>query len=333
MTSTLDASLFALFQEQKIPAFPESDSFWMPKQASSGAAASDWDFFFVYWASVGGTVLVVAAMTYMVLKFRAKGRTKNDKFDATEAHNNALEIGWSLGPLVIVVAVFVFGFKTFMDLRTPPKDSMEIQVTGQKWSWSFTYPNGATDNELHVPVNKPVRLVMTSVDVLHSVWIPTFRTKMDVVPGRYTDLWFKATEVGEYPLECTEYCGTNHSAMLAKVVVHEPGGYEGWLAAAGNDANLPPAELGKKLYEKKGCTACHSTDGSPRVGPSFKGLWGRKSPTSAGEVEVTEDYLRESILQPQAKIVTGFSPAMPTFQGQLKDTEISALIEYIKTVK
>ena len=333
MTSIIATSLFALTQDKSIPSFPESDSFWMPKQGSTVAADSDWLFFFIYWASVISVVAIVAAMAWFVVKYRAKGRTKHDKFDASESHNTALEIVWSVGPLVIVVAVFVLGFQGYVDLRTPPKDSMEIQVTGQKWNWTFTYPNGASDNELHVPVNKPVRLVISSVDVLHSVWIPTFHVKMDAVPGRYTDLWFNANEAGEFPLECTEYCGTSHSDMLTKVVVHEPGGYEAWLATAGSDANLPPAELGAKLVEKKGCVACHSIDGSKKVGPSFKGLWGRKEATNVGEVDVTEDYLRESILQPQAKIVNGFAPAMPTYQGQLKDTEISGLIEYIKTLK
>jgi cytochrome c oxidase subunit 2 len=331
MTSIIAASLAYFFQEK--PKFPESDSFWMPKEASTLAPQTDWLFYFIYWASVVSVVLIVAAMAYFVVKYRAKGRSKNDPFDASESHNNTLEIVWSIGPLIIVVAVFVFGFEGFMNLRTPPKDSMEIQVTGQKWNWTFTYPNGASDNELHVPVNKPVRLVLTSVDVIHSVWIPTFRVKMDAVPGRYTDLWFQATEAGEFPLECTEYCGTGHSDMLTKVIVHEPGGYETWLATAGNDANLPPAELGKKLYEKKGCAACHSIDGTKRVGPSFKGIWGKQEPTNVGPVQVNEDYIRESLLEPQAKIVAGYAPAMPTFKGQLKDTEISGLIEYIKTLK
>ena len=335
MTSIIAAAFGAFLLEggSDQPKFPESDSFWMPKAASNFAQDTDFLFFFIYWTSVISTALIVVTMAYFVLKYRAKGRSWHDRPIKGATHSTALEISWSIVPLILVVAFFVLGFKGFVDLRTPPKDAMEIQVTGQKWSWSFTYPNGATDNVLHVPVNKPVRLVISSVDVLHSVWIPTFRTKMDAVPGRYTDLWFRATATGEFPIECAEYCGTGHSDMLTRVVVHEPGGYESWLSDQGSTSNLPPAELGKKLFDKKGCAACHTIDGSPRVGPSFKGLWGKKEATNAGAVDVTEDYLKESMLQPQAKLVNGFPPAMPTYQGQLKDSEITALIEFIKTLK
>ncbi len=327
MISALASSL-AMFLEP--PKFPESDSFWMPKQASTVASTTDWVFMLLYWISVVSAAGIFLAMAYFLVKYRAKGRSAKDRFIKSSTHNTTLEISWSIGPLVVVVAVFVYGFQGFMELRTPPKDAVNINVTGQKWNWTFTYPNGSSDNVLHVPVNKPVRLVLTSVDVIHSVWIPVFRTKMDAVPGRYTDLWFTATETGDFPLECTEYCGTGHSAMLTHVVVHPAG--EEWQPKGLE--SLPPVELGKALYEKKGCVACHSIDGTVKVGPSFKGLWAKgKEQTNLGEVAVNEDYIRESLMQPQAKIVNGFAPAMPTFQGQLKDSEIAGIIEYIKSLK
>ncbi len=191
------------------------------------------------------------------------------------------------------------------------------------------------DENLHVPVSTSVRLVMTSEDVIHGFFIPAFRIKHDVVPGRYERLWFKAVRAGEYQIYCTQYCGKGHSEMLAKVVVHEPGGFEKWLENAGNFLNrMPPAQAGEKLLITRGCKQCHSVDGSGGTGPTFKGIWGHNVALRGGAtVLVDENYLRESIVDPQAKIVAGFEPVMPTFKGRLKDKEITAVIEYLKTVK
>ncbi len=329
MISTL-CSLFSWLDPTK-PVFPESDSFWMPAERSTVAGDTDWLYFFLYWVSAAATVLVVIAMVYMVVRFRVKKRTSKQRVVNTSDHNTALEITWSVIPLFFLIAFFFYGFQDYMKLRTPPKGAMEVNVQGQKWVWSFTHKNGCSDNVLHVPVKKPVRLVITSVDVLHSVWIPNFRTKMDAVPGRYTDLWFEATQTGEYPLECTEYCGQGHSDMLSKVIVEDQASFDKYLEDC-TKIEVGP-EAGKKLYEKKGCTACHSTDGTKKVGPSFKGIWGEEVQLTSGTAKVDENYIRESLLEPQAKIVAGYGPVMPTFAGQLKDEEITSIIEYIKTLK
>jgi cytochrome c oxidase subunit 2 len=272
-------------------------------------------------------------MAYFVIKYRAPKRSSKDKPLPSVTHSTPLEIGWSIPPFLVSVAVFVWGFQGFIDLRTPPKDSLEIQVTGQKWAWSFTYPNGCSDDTLHVPLKRDVRLVLSSVDVIHSVYLPIMRVKMDAVPGRYTDLWFNATVAGDFPLECTEYCGTGHSDMLTHVIVHPTQiEYDLWVA----DCNKPPddpVKWGEQLYNKKGCKTCHSTDGSIIIGPSFKGLWAKGTEqTSSGPVKIDENYVRESLMEPQAKLVNGFPPSMPTFKGQLKDTEIAAIIAYLKSL-
>ena len=200
---------------------------------------------------------------------------------------------------------------------------------------NFVHPNGVEDNNLHVPVDTPVRLVMTSDDVLHSFFVPAFRIKQDLVPRRYTYTWFMATKPGVYRLYCTEYCGTDHSQMKRVVVVHDKGGYERYLADAGGGGDTTPtAEHGKKVYEKKGCVACHSIDGSAKIGPSFKGDFGAQAKLNDGStVTVDENYLRESILNPQAKARPGYPPSMPAFEGQLKEKDLLSLIEFIKTLK
>jgi cytochrome c oxidase subunit 2 len=237
-------------------------------------------------------------------------------------------------PLLICIALFVWGFQGFVNLRTPPKGALEIHVTGQKWRWLFQYPHG-TEDVLHVPVNRDVRMIIQSADVLHSLFIPNFRVKMDAVPGRYTDLWFHATKTGEFPILCAEYCGTSHSDMLTKVVVHEPGGYEKWQKdMIAEQDKIEPVKLGGLMYQKQGCAACHSVDGSRGIGPSWKGIFGKPEKLSGGaSVVVDENYIRESITDPAAKIVDGYAPSMPTYQGKLNDRQLSGIIEYIKTLK
>lgn len=317
------------------PESPASDTFWLPLDASVTSRNFDGVYYFLYWTSVISLVLVVGAMLLFVYKYRAKSRSANEKVEKSADHSTVLEVTWSVIPLIICVALFVWGFKGYVDLRTPPKDSLEIRATAQKWKWVFTYPGGFVDDTLHVPVNRPVRIVINAMDVLHSLYIPNFRVKMDAVPGRYTDLWFNATKEGSYPVFCTEYCGTSHSDMLSQVVVHPPGGYEKWLKEQADKLlTLPPEELGKLLYEKQGCNVCHSVDGTPKIGPSWKGLYGKQEPLTDGTtVAVDENYLRESITEPNAKIVRGFVPSMPTYLGKLKDKEIDGIIAYIKSLK
>jgi cytochrome c oxidase subunit 2 len=217
----------------------------------------------------------------------------------------------------------------------PPVNSYEIQVVAKKWSWSFIYPNGHVDNQLHMPVDRPVTLVMSSDDVIHSLYVPAFRVKMDLVPGRYTKTWFEATEVGTYPLFCAEYCGTGHSTMNSSVIVHRSGEFEKWLEdAADFMKDLTPVEAGQILYSRRGCAQCHSVDGTAMVGPSFKNAFGsHQMMTSGEEILVDENYIRESILEPQAKVRSGYRAVMPTYKGQLKDEEISALIQFIKSLR
>jgi cytochrome c oxidase subunit 2 len=315
-----------------LPKLPESDTFWMPLDTSVTAADIDWLYMFMVWMSVICSIGIFAAMVYFCWKYKATSRKANEQAEASSDHNTTLEVTWSIIPLFIVIALFVWGFKGFVDLRTPPKDSLEIHAIGKRWAWTFQYPHGA-DNTLHVPVNKNVRVVIQSLDVLHSLYVPNFRVKMDAVPGRYTDLWFRATVPGKYPIFCAEYCGTSHSDMLSEVVVHPPGGYEKWVKEQIEIANnLPPVELGKRVYEKQGCKSCHTVDGTPLIGPTWKGVWGKSHAIEGGAtVTVDENYVRESILDPQAKVTAGFPNSMPV--TKLSDREITGVIEYLKTLK
>ncbi len=308
-------------------------SFFFPAQSSTLAPEVDGLFNFILYLSIVFFILVVGGTFYFAWKYRKKGE---DDFTQDLSHNNTLEVLWTVIPTILVFIIFVWGFKTYLKMNIPPDNSMEIKVTGQKWFWTFNYPEGATTtNELVVPVHQPVRLLLSSQDVIHSFFVPNFRMKMDVVPNRYTESWFEATEPGEYNLFCTEYCGKGHSEMIGKVKVLSEDAYKDWLASAANaGADMTPEEYGAKLYKEKACFTCHSIDGSPLVGPSFKGVFGRTEKLNNGKsIKVDENYIRESILEPQAKVVDGFQPVMPTYQGVLKDKDIDALIAYFKTLK
>lgn len=317
------------------PKVPDSPFFWMPNGASEFASRLDGLFEFLLWVSAISLFGIVAAMTYFCVKYRATSREANEAAESQMDHSNTLEVTWSVIPLFVVVGVFVAGFKQFVDLRTSPRSAYEVHATGQRWKWSFEYPEGLSHPELHVPVGSNVRIMIQSVDVLHSLFIPEFRVKMDAVPGRYTELWFNATQEGTFPIYCAEYCGTAHSDMLSRVVVHTPEGFQAWVAEEIRKVeSMPLVDLGELTFNQSGCATCHSLDGSSKVGPSFKGLFGKQEKVAGlGSVAVDENYLRESILEPQAKIVEGFPPSMPTFKGQLSDRRISGLIEYIKTIK
>ena len=309
-----------------------SGTFWMPPQVSTTAHQVDWVFYFVFWVSLFFFLLIATLLVIFVIKYRAR---EGGPEEESPSHNTALEIVWSVIPIIIVTFIFYFGFTGYMDLGVPPKNAYEVQVTGQKWNWLFTYPNGHVSEDLHVPVDRPVQLVMTSEDVIHSLFIPAFRVKMDAVPGRYSKLWFTATKPGKYEALCAEYCGTKHSDMSAWVVVHPAPEFDHWLIEASNFLDkLPPAEAGKKLYQLRGCAQCHSTDGTASVGPSFYRIFGMERPLESGaRVTVDENYLRESIVDPQAKVTQGFQPVMPTFRGKLSDRELTVIIDFIKSLK
>ncbi|MFO7652217.1 MAG: cytochrome c oxidase subunit II [Candidatus Krumholzibacteriia bacterium] len=307
------------------------DSFWLPVQGSSAAAEVDLVFYVIYAISAVFFALIVGVMIAFAWRYR---RRRGHRTEPSPHHSFKLEVAWTVVPVILSAMIFWIGFKTFMNLATPPANAYEVNVTAQKWQWFFTYPNGHVSDELHVPVDRPVRLTMTSEDVIHSFWVPAFRVKKDVVPGRYTQTWFHAKVPGRYPVLCTEYCGTGHSDMLSTVVVHEAGGFERWLREESDVlGTLPPAEAGERLASTKGCLQCHSVDGSPGIGPSFQDLFGAEVPLQGGGTVVAdENYVRESIIEPLAKIHAGYEPVMPTYAGKVKDQEITMLIAYFKTI-
>ncbi|MCB0361539.1 MAG: cytochrome c oxidase subunit II [Bdellovibrionales bacterium] len=303
---------------------------FMPVQGSDLAVQVDRLYAFLLIASFVSCVLVIGGLIYFAIKYRRKS---NQDKTAYISHNNTLEFLWSFIPFVIFMLVFGWGWKLFHDMRNAPSDSMEVNVVAQKWSWDFTYKNGRrSTNEFYVPVNTPVKLIMTSNDVLHSFFIPSMRVKQDVVPGRYTSLWFHPNQEGEYQVFCTEYCGTGHSAMLAKVHVLTREKYEEWLQ---NDPykGLSLAEMGQKIFNSK-CTACHNASSEKKVGPGLLGVVGSQRSFIDGTSAIAdENYIRESVLNPNAKVVAGFVPAMPTFAGQLSEQELMGIVEYLKSLK
>ncbi|HID76365.1 MAG TPA: cytochrome c oxidase subunit II [Planctomycetaceae bacterium] len=306
-------------------------SFWLPPPSSTVAGVVDKLFYFILAVATFFFLLIVVLMAVFVILYRRRPGVE----PAGPTHNTPLEVVWSVIPLGIVVAIFYLGFKGYMDLRVPPANAYEIRVTGQKWSWVFQYPNGFVTDELHVPVDRPVLLTMTSEDVIHSLYVPAFRVKMDLVPGRYTQAWFQAVRTGQFDLYCAEYCGTGHSDMLSKVVVHPPGEFERWLDQAAKFLEqLSPAEAGELLFRRHGCGGCHSTDGTAKEGPTLQGAFGRTQTFTDGSTAVMDDnYIRQSILEPMAKVRRGYQPVMPTYKGRLSDEEITKIIEFIKSLK
>ncbi len=303
----------------------------LPPSSSTVSGQVDKLFYFILAVTIFFFVLVVALTVYFIIKYRRKGEA--DKTPGIEK-NIPLEIAWTAVPLILVIIIFAIGFKVFIVQSVAPGDAIEVKVTGQQWLWTFTYPDGTTSSkELVVPVNKSIRLLMSSRDVIHGFYVPDFRIKLDVLPNHYTVLWFKAPKIGEHVIYCTQYCGTGHSSMMGTVKVVSDQDYAGWLRTQAAPSGLSPKDLGKQLYQSKGCSACHSIDGSPSVGPTWKGVFGSEVPLSDGkQVLADENYIRESILVPGAKIVRGFPNVMPTFQGILTDPEIDALIAYIKSL-
>lgn len=315
-----------------LPLAQRDATFWLPQQASSVAPKIDLLFYVILYISAFFFALIVGCMVLFLILYRAR---PGHKEQPTPAHNTPLEIVWSVIPLLLVIVIFWISFKAYMFLREPPADAYQIKVDAIKWKWAFTYPNGYTDENLHVPAGRPVALTMTSADVLHSLFVPDFRVKQDVVPGRYTKVWFEAHQPGDHQLYCTEYCGEKHSYMWAKVFVHDAADFEKWLADASNFLpKLGPVKGGEKLFNMRGCAQCHSIEGKVGTGPALNGVFGHSVKLSSGETVVAdENYIRQSILDPGSQVVSGFQPVMPTFQGRLKNEEIDAIIAYLKTLK
>ena len=314
-----------------------------PKQVSTFAQDIDNLFYFIFYTSLALLAIVTFGMIYLAIKYRFK---KNDEVRLTSStdHNSILESSFVIIPLILVSITFVWGIKSYLNMVTVPNDAIEIKITGQSWYWTWDYPDGGPSNvfstaePLHVPVNTPIKIVLSSTDVLHSFYIPVMRAKMDVLPNRYNVMWFNAEKVGEYPIFCTEYCGTQHSQMSAMVKILPIKVYEKWLTEAGSeDDDLPLDELGAKLYTKKACITCHTLDGSALVGPSYlqtSQMWGQERVFDDGSSATIDDnYIRNSILEPQSQIVAGYQGVMPTYQGVLNDRELDALIAFLKTLK
>lgn len=306
----------------------DNGTLWLPERASTMAGDVDALFYFIYWVSVILFVGVIGTMVYFSYKYRR--RSEADR-PAPIRESKLVEASWIVIPTILVMIVFTWGFKTFIALGVAPLNAYEINVRAQKWAWQFEYPNGATSNELHVPVSRPVKLRMSSVDVLHSFFIPEFRVKHDVVPNRYTSVWFEATRQDTFQVLCTEYCGTLHSAMNALVIVQSQDEFNQWLQESGIPVDASPAERGALLYQQQACNGCHSLDGAAGVGPTFQGLFdSNRAFTDGTTATVDANYLRESILQPSAKVVQGYAPVMPAAYGGLSEVELSALIAFIQ---
>src|SRR6266852_6637708 len=300
----------------------------LPEQASTVAGQVDALYFFLIGISVFFSLLIAGLVFFFAVKYRR--RSESDPAPEPASGGAVLEIVWSVIPLAISMVIFGWGASLFFKINRPPDDATEIYVVAKQWMWKLQHKEGQRDiNELHIPIGRPVRLKMTSEDVIHSFYVPAFRTKQDVLPGRYTQTWFQPIKAGKYHLFCAEYCGTKHSGMIGWVYVMNPPEYQAWLSGGSGEGSL--ASRGAKLFQDLACTNCHKSDGSGR-GPVLEGLFGKTIELEGGEkITVDEAYLRESILRPQAKIAAGFQPIMPTFQGLVTEDQLLQLIEYIKS--
>ncbi len=308
-------------------------SLLLPVEGTQYARRVDNLYLFIMLVCALFFVLVVGLLAVFILRYR---RRKPGEVTPHITENLKLEVAWTVIPLAIVMVIFFWGFKGYMDATVAPADALEIQVTAKQWLWQFEYPNGTrTINEIHVPVGKPVKLVMTSDDVIHSFFVPSFRLKADVLPNRYTELWFTPTREGMHVLLCAEYCGRGHSDMSGKIWVDSEDKYQDWLENGDQSAqSMPLKDLGAALYASRGCATCHSLEGTRIQGPSFKGLYGQRARMTDGKTFlIDENFIRTTILQPQAEVREGYPNIMPSFQGLLREREIRALIEFIKSQK
>jgi cytochrome c oxidase subunit 2 len=302
----------------------------LPEQASTHAPRVDLLYFFLLGMASFFTVLIAALILYFSIKYR-RGNTTVDR---TPGPDRAfiLEIVWMVIPFAISMLIFYWGATLYFTAYRPPAGATEVRVVAKQWMWKFQHPNGRREiNTLHVPLGQPMKLLMISEDVIHSLYVPAFRIKRDVLPGSYSTCWFEATRIGEFHLFCAEYCGTNHSRMTGSVIVMAPDEYESWLA--GSQVNESPVKAGQRLFEELRCASCHQPDGATARCPPVAGLYGRDVTLTGGtKVTADENYLRESILRPGAKVVTGYEPLMPSFDGQVDEEQLLQLIAYIKSL-
>ncbi len=312
----------------------QSEFALFPEKASSLAARVDALYYFLISVSVFFASLIFVLVIYFAVKYRRRSAAEQPRPIEGDLR---LELLWTIIPFGLAMIMFGWGANLYFSASRAPSDALNLYVVGKQWMWKIQHPEGRREiNELHVPVGQAVKLTMTSEDVIHSFFIPAFRMKMDVVPGRYTTTWFEATKAGEYHLFCAEYCGTKHSQMIGRIVVMEPVQYEQWLKN-GNGPASPPGEApevaGARLFQEQRCVTCHGGGiAGVKLGPSLAGLFGKSVQLQNGEsVIADESYIRESILNPMAKLVAGYQPIMPTYQGQINEEGLLQLIAYIRS--
>lgn len=305
------------YMQSGIPIFPQ--------EASTVAPSVDHLFFYLFGVTAFFAILVFALIFYFAIKYR---RRSPDELPPPFHEPMALEITWIVVPFILMMVMFVWGAKIYYREFQPPADAMEIFVVGKQWMWKIQHADGKREiDELHIPVGRPVKLTMTSEDVIHDFFVPAFRVKKDVVPGHYSTMWFEATKVGRYRFFCSQYCGAHHASMRGYVYVMTPSDYERWLTGGVKAESM--AAAGAELYQRLACVTCHGTG----KGPPFRGIYGKPVKLSDGRsVMVDDPYIRESILYPSAKIVAGYSPIMPTFKGQVSEEQVLQLIAYIKSL-
>jgi cytochrome c oxidase subunit II len=296
-----------------------------PDRASTAAGNVDALFIFLLIVSGLMTLLIFTAVVYFAARYRRRRGVLAEQIEGS----TPLELTWSIIPLFVFLVIFAWGAVVYFKGRTPPRDSTEVYVVAKQWMWKLEHAEGQREiNELHVPVGRDVKLIMTSQDVIHSFYVPAFRMKQDVLPGRYTVAWFRATKAGTYHLFCAEYCGTQHSGMIGSIVVEEPAKYEAWMSGG---TSSPLSATGEKIFAELGCVTCHRTDAQGR-GPNLQGVFGKPVQLEDGRtITADENYIRESILDPGAKVVKGFKPVMPTFQGLVSEEQLNALVAYVKS--
>jgi cytochrome c oxidase subunit 2 len=299
-----------------------------PEQASTFAPQVDHLLYFLLAVAAFFTVGIFAAIFYFAIRYRRR----SDRELPRPVHGGLpLEIAWSVIPFGLTMVMFSWGASVYFKESRPPDNALPIYVVGKQWMWKLQHMEGRREiNELHIPLGRPIRLTMTSEDVIHSFYVPAFRVKQDVVPGRYSTLWFQPTQTGRFHLFCAEYCGTKHSGMTGWIEVMSPRDYQAWLSGGASTGSL--AENGQKLFDDLACGNCHKADGSGRC-PSLVNLFGSTVVLAGGAtVKADEAYIRESILQPAAKVVAGYQPVMPTFQGLVTEEGVLQLVEYIKSL-
>lgn len=322
---------------------------FLPQQASDYARSVDHLHFFVFTVAMLGAWTVVAITLVFIVRYRRRTALQETEHIEPKPIHEALFVGV---PLFLFLTWFAIGFPQYVTLQTPPKGASDVYVMAKKWMWKFAYPGGPSATDvLRVPAGRPVRLLLTSRDVIHSFFVPALRLKQDVLPGRYTQTWFSASEPGHYPIFCAEYCGLGHSAMLGEVVVMPPGEFDAWIEQQ-RRSNQPAAqdeqpiasedadprgnllEQGRRVAVAQGCFKCHSVDGSQHIGPTWLDLYNRKVKLEDGRTVVADEaYLTRSMMEPNFEVVAGYKPVMPTFQGKLSAPEAAAIVEYIKSLR